>query len=1631
MTSLSRQLETLRTCTAKQLTVERTNASLLFEKKEAAKLDRETVHKIGISGLNELRKLDSIFESSEELFDETNLNIQRTLLSKEENEVLNGKLNRLLLLLSPYMQHFACQQALELLVFRYQIQSYNATALLMAFLPFHETNFFGRIIGILDINFGSSKDWGFMMEFSRQKLPVPFNTLVKNALSSTHSLLTHIASHIEGAIQMVDEEWLESHAPLLFTLYAKLILSILDSNKVNDQILSKIIPMVATGLKSRLPSLRQTALMVICKLAITVKLNEKIISSILKIALLKVKDSSLTTSLSAVVVVCQQQKVESFSSKAILKLLRRDTEIGFWVTLKHIGAQTDLSSFLKALWTTLCVEMTNSDGEVAAQCESGVVASCDLILSGEQATILLDILLQYISTGGTVAKKLSKHVYAVAVRFAAEFDCVRSEWENRDKDVFTRLVEQCALQTLLVQHEKENEKKRSRRRSRSKSVNEEELEENSKLVRKLPSEIASEMVVSSEFAKRKEFNGDPLKKAMQWIKKKQWEELAWALDEIMSRKAYFAKKPKEDIEDFVLDIIKQVVSQTKGLPVAQLRNALVEAPLSADFVLAMITRQDDKGSASKKLKKEVNNGNPLEAFKGESDEEWERRITFSLELLNARDSVPANANIFANLFTIIKQVDPESEKRELFFVQQLAISLLAKMTKNSDSYKVSSKDLQMECVVDAMRSTHSHHVLREALRLLTAAIQLAPGNVTAHVMSVFTFMGSGLLKKDNDLTLGIIEDTLYALFHALVVNVNKKKDGSVDMMRSRLIEVSRIFSTSASDIPAHRRGRMARAIARAIGQENAWIVSGVLFEGFCSKWQRVGSVGATVDNRIKTSVDQDAYEDLALEMCGFFGPVEQLSIVLDVISFVVRLGGDCVRETEKTGFALDAQIFDRTKYTVPKLRHFRFVLIGLAVKIFLNRQLYEKLSVQSNDSLYEAMLPVGKRLLTASVDLDEFVQKETETAEKVLEASQSAEYAQTHRYWVALGARAETVSEKLRHLLPGSVSARLTSLVLDDPSVGYAMREKALALCNTKLLHDGYFTTDSGIHEQQLSHLASILNGWIGPKRLKEEIVLCQNAAFTLKLIAKRLPLDTNSPVLARTMELCTNTAAEWSSLDEAMTGNILLLAGELIRSHNMGTTILSAEPLLKNCIAVLTESSNIHKANLAEQCAREDALNKRARMRQISLSGRPRGSDTLLICALTCMQRILDQFAVFVAPHVGTIIVQYVRMMARFCDPDKEKEVAALQALGLQQGQSAQQQLISKHSIQYRLLAIRSALLRIEFRLMPEHLAYAVLDIRTEEKSLCSLFSLIGAYYNTKNQQWLVRYGKELVNNVYLPSLEFRSIEKRPESFETVSKVEKCIFNSLISMADVLTENQLKPIINMIVNWAEMGLNVKAEHAVRLRVVVLLHFANCFYDVFNSLALPYFGRLIEVCGKVLRMCNTMHITDTSSLLFTGKKNTVEALETDFALIQSLDLIANCAKHRSFFTEERASLVSDALVMELGNTKAAGHEARCVPHLADAIYYVAEGHSQIFSEMLNNILLKTRSNRPKIRYRVLLVCERLFDRIGDAIAPQLPIIMPFLAELLEDENKSVEEQCDRVVRLLQRKFGSDISEGFV
>uniref|UniRef100_A0A0L8GJ39 HEAT repeat-containing protein 1 n=2 Tax=Octopus bimaculoides TaxID=37653 RepID=A0A0L8GJ39_OCTBM len=121
MTSLQRQLERLRIPETKiiQIQEKKKKASLLFDRDEAARLDKQTFYEIGINGLQELEQFDKEFSKFHlELFSETSVLFNRSVQSTEINKKLDAIIKRFLLRLSPYFLLKPAHKALEWLIQR-------------------------------------------------------------------------------------------------------------------------------------------------------------------------------------------------------------------------------------------------------------------------------------------------------------------------------------------------------------------------------------------------------------------------------------------------------------------------------------------------------------------------------------------------------------------------------------------------------------------------------------------------------------------------------------------------------------------------------------------------------------------------------------------------------------------------------------------------------------------------------------------------------------------------------------------------------------------------------------------------------------------------------------------------------------------------------------------------------------------------------------------------------------------------------------------------------------------------------------------------------------------------------------------------------------------------------------------------------------------------------------------------------------------------------------------------------------------------------------------------------------------------------------------------------------------------
>ncbi|MFH4973720.1 hypothetical protein AB6A40_000429 [Gnathostoma spinigerum] len=253
------------------------------------------------------------------------------------------------------------------------------------------------------------------------------------------------------------------------------------------------------------------------------------------------------------------------------------------------------------------------------------------------------------------------------------------------------------------------------------------------------------------------------------------------------------------------------------------------------------------------------------------------------------------------------------------------------------------------------------------------------------------------------------------------------------------------------------------------------------------------------------------------------------------------------------------------------------------------------------------------------------------------------------------------------------------------------------------------------------------------------------------------------------------------------------------------------------------------------------------------------------------------------------------------------------------------------------------------------------------------------------------------------------------------------CLF---IRVLDCFSEHEFRSVVKQLYNWMESSLQPDANLETRLHLITACCFLNQLYDSYNVIAVPHFGKIIELLPEVLIRCNARK-TEAPSLLFVGNKETAAALEANLLITLTIDFVTKCAKHPEFFTEDRANLLLDPLIDELEDSSCWGHEGRCVPHLADCLFQIANANNGMLADINTRILLKSRSQSAKIRCRVLMVIERMYERMGEAVVPLLPCSLPFLSELIEDDNKKVEQQCDKVIALLKRKFGEEIAQGLI
>lgn len=250
-----------------------------------------------------------------------------------------------------------------------------------------------------------------------------------------------------------------------------------------------------------------------------------------------------------------------------------------------------------------------------------------------------------------------------------------------------------------------------------------------------------------------------------------------------------------------------------------LRNVSLSGPVLVDYLnrVPEYVAALESHSPSPKRRR-TNNSNAISTLSDSPElDEVMGKVTFILELVD--NSVPEDhpelaTGLFKSL-AALHHLKTRIQSSLGYLLSLLLGSLLAIVNKAKKMSKPSfdTSAIRTDLVVDCVRSSESPQVQNTALLLVSGLAVIAPEQVLHSVMPIFTFMGSSVLKKDDDYSVMVIDQTIDQVVPALVQSLrNQKRDvvaGTSELLLS--------FTAAFEHIPSHRRQRLFQALVTKLG----------------------------------------------------------------------------------------------------------------------------------------------------------------------------------------------------------------------------------------------------------------------------------------------------------------------------------------------------------------------------------------------------------------------------------------------------------------------------------------------------------------------------------------------------------------------------------------------------------------------------------------------------------------------------------------------------------------------------------------------------------------------------------------------------------------------------------------------
>ena len=245
----------------------------------------------------------------------------------------------------------------------------------------------------------------------------------------------------------------------------------------------------------------------------------------------------------------------------------------------------------------------------------------------------------------------------------------------------------------------------------------------------------------------------------------------------------------------------------------------------------------------------------------------------------------------------------------------------------------------------------------------------------------------------------------------------------------------------------------------------------------------------------------------------------------------------------------------------------------------------------------------------------------------------------------------------------------------------------------------------------------------------------------------------------------------------------------------------------------------------------------------------------------------------------------------------------------------------------------------------------------------------------------------------------------------EYETKIIECLAELILKLNEML----FKPLFLKVIDWALSSIDVSGKQidasVSTKRKLILYRFTNYLLAQLKSIFATYYVNMVDTSVQLVAdaSCDTQlwrEVVDSLSKFF--------MYDNDFQI---------SGEKNDKIIENTGSMLGmmSKFDMQTGGTVAKQSVIPCICNYATMLV-TSKQHAYI-KNLNHKILMSTRHESAKVKLAALWTLQELYENMGDELLTHLPETVPFLAELLEDDDEIVEMTCRKVIKLVESYLG--------